>query len=41
MFKELWFEDGFYTCGNLSASNIDALKNMHGLVIREECYRIK
>lgn len=40
MFKELWFEDGYYVCGNLSESEVYALKNLHGLIVRENGYRV-
>lgn len=39
MFKELWFEDGYYICGTFTSNQIREMKNFHGLIIRERSYR--
>lgn len=39
MFKELLFEDGYYTCGTFTKENIRELKNLHGIIVHEEATR--
>ena len=41
MHKEIFFEDGYHAFGELSDADIRRLKNDHGLIIREENYRIR
>lgn len=40
MYKEFWFEDGYYAFGDFAESEIRRLKNDHGLIVRAEVYRI-
>lgn len=40
MYKEFWFEDGYYAFGDFTESEILRLKNDHGLIVHIEVYRI-
>lgn len=40
MYKELWFEDGYYTFGYFDDDEyLRRLKNYHGLVVRQKSYK--
>lgn len=41
MYKEFWFEDGHYAFGEFSSVDILRLKNDHGLIIREQNYKVR